>query len=100
VMSDSERRRLTLRFIDGAINESDVADPRRFRYTTFTLYDMNLPLSSPAATSEQQAKPEKEMPLQALTAAAAEAKDRGKAAPFLVGLHKPLAPREADGTRG
>ena len=90
VLSDSERRRLTLRFIDGTINESDVADPRRFRYTTFALYDMNLPLSSPAATSEQQAKPEKEMPLRGLTAAA-EGKDRGKAAPFLVELHKRFA---------
>ena len=90
VLSDSARRRLTLRFIDGTINESDVADPRRFRFTTFTLYDMNLPLSNPTATAEQQAKPEKEMPLQGLTAAA-EGKDRGKAAPFLVELHKRFA---------
>jgi len=90
VLSDSERRRLTLRFIDGTINESDAADPRRFRFTTFTLYDLNLPLSNPTATAEQQAKPEKEMPLGALTAAA-EGKDRGKAAPFLVELHKRFA---------
>ena len=91
VLSDPQRRRLTLRFIDGAINESDAADPRRFRYTTFSLYDMSLPLSSPAATSEQQAKPEKEMPLWNLTTAAGEATDRGKAAPFLVELHKRFA---------
>ena len=91
VLSDPERRRLTLRFIDGAINESDVADARRFRYTTFALYDMSLPLSSPTATSEQQAKPEKEMPLRSLAAAAEEAKDRGQAAPFLVELHKRFA---------
>ena len=91
LLSDPERRRLTLRFIDGAINESDVADPRRFRYTTFALYDLSLPLSSPAATSEQQAKPEKEMSLRGLTAAAAEAKERAKAAPFLVELHKRFA---------
>jgi lipopolysaccharide export system permease protein len=91
VLSNPERRRLTLRFIDGTINESDVADPRRFRYTSFTLYDMTLPLTSPTATSEQQAKPEKEMPLRNLTAAAAEAKDRAKAAPFLVELHKRFA---------
>ena len=90
VLSDSERRRLTLRFIDGTINESDAADPRRFRFTTFTLYDLNLPLSNPTATAEQQAKPEKEMPLGALTAAA-EGKDQGKAAPFLVELHKRFA---------
>src|SRR5216683_1101203 len=91
VLSDSERRRLTLRFIDGAITESDVADPRRFRYTTFTLYDMSLPLSSATATSEQQAKPEKEMPLRTLAAAAETATDPGKAAPFLVELHKRFA---------
>ena len=91
VLSDPERRRLTLRFIDGAINESDVADARRFRYTTFALYDMSLPLSSPTATSEQQAKPEKEMPLGSLAAAAEEAKYRGQAAPFLVELHKRFA---------
>jgi LPS export ABC transporter permease LptG/LPS export ABC transporter permease LptF len=91
LLSDRERRRLTLRFIDGAVNETDVADPRRFRYTSFALYDMSLSLPSPAATSEQQAKPEKEMPLRSLAAAAEEAEDPRKAAPFLVELHKRFA---------
>jgi len=61
LLSDDDQRRLTLRFIDGSINETDVADPKRFRYTSFSLYDMNLPLA-PATPSEQEVKPEKEMP--------------------------------------
>src|SRR5262249_60551540 len=43
LLSDEAERRLTLRFIDGSINETEVGDPRRFRHTSFSLYDMNLP---------------------------------------------------------
>jgi len=51
LLSDDEQRRLTLRFLDGAIVESDVPDPRRFRYTSFSLYDMNLPLAASSSAA-------------------------------------------------
>jgi lipopolysaccharide export system permease protein len=90
LLFDEVRRRLTLRFLDGSINESDVQDPRRFRVTSFSLYDMSLKSASQAATAEQEAKPEREMPLRTLLTAA-EGKDRRAAGPFLVELHKRFA---------
>lgn len=92
LLSDDKERRLTLRFIDGSINETDVADPQRFRYTSFSLYDMNLALAAPATPSGQEAKPEKEMPLRQLIASArAPTGDRKEAAAFRVELHKRFA---------
>ena len=44
LLSDEANRRITLRFLDGSISESDVSDHRRFRQTYFSLYDMTLPL--------------------------------------------------------
>lgn len=91
LLSDDDQRRLTLRFIDGSINETDVADPKRFRYTSFSLYDMNLPLA-PATPSEQEVKPEKEMPLRQLVASARTSRsDPKEAAAFRVELHKRFA---------
>src|SRR6266545_4078956 len=37
LLSDETNRRITLRFIDGSINETDVGDPRRFRSTAADL---------------------------------------------------------------
>ena len=92
LLSDDKERRLTLRFIDGSINETDVAAPQRFRYTAFGLYDMNLTLRAPGAASAQEVKPEKEMPLGQLIASARALKDdRTKAAVFWVELHKRFA---------
>ena len=42
LLSDEATRRITLRFLDGSISESDVGDRRRFRQTYFSLYDMSL----------------------------------------------------------
>lgn len=92
LLSDDKQRRLTLRFIDGSINETDAADPQRFRYTSFSLYDMNLALAAPARPSGQEVKPEKEMPLrQLLTSTRAPTGDRKEAAAFRVELHKRFA---------
>lgn len=92
LLSDEKNRRLTLRFIDGSINETDVAAPQRFRYTAFSLYDMSLALRAPAAGAAQDVKPEKEMPLTQLIASArAPSDDRAKAAVFWVELHKRFA---------
>jgi len=92
LLSDDKERRLTLRFIDGSVSETDAADPQRFRYTSFSLYDMNLPLAVPARPSGQEVKPEKEMPLgQLLASTWAPTGDRKEAAAFRVELHKRFA---------
>src|SRR5262249_60069607 len=66
LLSDEAQRRLTLRFIDGSINETEVGDPRRFRHTSFSLYDMNLPLDSPLASATKDAKPARQLTIHAL----------------------------------
>lgn len=92
VLADQENRRVTLRFIDGSINETDAADPRRFRHTTFTIYDMNLQLTPSGASSAQETKPEREMSLGQLMATARDlAADGPKAAPYRVELQKRFA---------
>ena len=92
LLADQESRRVTLRFIDGSINETDAADPRRFRHTTFALYDMNVTLTPPGASPGQETKPEREMSLGRLMATARGLADDGpKAAPYRVELHKRFA---------
>jgi LPS export ABC transporter permease LptF/LPS export ABC transporter permease LptG len=92
LLADDKARRLTLRLINGSVNETDAASPQRFRYTAFDLYDMNLALRAPAATAGQEAKPEKEMPLRQLVESARALSDnRSKAAAFWVELHKRFA---------
>lgn len=92
VLADQETRRVTLRFIDGSINETDAADPRRFRHTTFAIYDMNVRLTPSGASSRQETKPEKEMSLgQLMATTRVLAADGPKAAPYRVELHKRFA---------
>lgn len=92
LLADDKARRLTLRLIDGSVNETDSASPQRFRYTAFTLYDMNLALKAPTANAGQESKPEKEMPFGQLVASGRALKDdRTKAAAFWVELHKRFA---------
>src|SRR6266540_3593872 len=78
LLSDETNRRITLRFIDGSINETDVGDPRRFRYTAFSLYDMSLPLDSPLSTATKDDKPERQLPLGALLTTAADLERQGQ----------------------
>ena len=92
VLANQETRRVTLRFIDGSINETDAADPRRFRHTTFAIYDMNVRLTPSGASSKQDTKPEREMSLgQLMATARVLAADGPKAAPYRVELHKRFA---------
>ena len=70
LLSDERERRITLRFLDGSINETEIGEPRHFRYTAFTLYDMSLPMESPLATVGKDEKPE-------LPAAARSAPEHG-----------------------
>ena len=91
LLPDEAQRRLTLRFIDGSVDESDTQDLRRFRHTTFSVYDVNLSLTMSGASSGADAKPEKEMALRPLLAAALGAGRARETAPYLVELHKRFA---------
>ncbi len=92
LLSDETNRRITLRFIDGSINETDVGDPRRFRYTAFSLYDMSLPLDSPLSTATKDDKPERQLPLGALLTTAADLERQGQiVTPYRVEFHKRFA---------
>ncbi|HET7875089.1 MAG TPA: LPS export ABC transporter permease LptG [Methylomirabilota bacterium] len=92
LLTDEESRRITFRFIDGSITETDTDDLRRFRHTLFSLYDMNLPLESPISRSARDEKPERELPLRQLLDAANELHQQGQiAAPYYVEFHKRFA---------
>ena len=92
LLADEAQRRITLRFIDGSINETDVNDPRRFRHTAFSLYDMNLPVDSPLSTATRDDKPERQLALGALLATAADLERQGQIfTPYRVEFHKRFA---------
>ena len=91
LLTDEVNRRLTLRLIDGAVNEADVlaaaptpseaaetigarlppeeetpggaAAAGRYRYTAFGIYDMSLPLDTPLKGAARFEKPEKDLSL-------------------------------------
>jgi lipopolysaccharide export system permease protein len=89
LFSDAKTRRVTMRFIDGTISETDAGDARRFRITGFTLYDLNLPLDNPQRAAERIEKPEKEMSLRTLRETIADLKRQGQiVTPLQVEFHK------------
>ena len=89
LLSNSKTRRVTMRFIDGTVSETDTGDARRFRLTGFTLYDLNLPLDNPQRAAERIEKPEKEMSLRALRESIADLKRQGQiVTPLQVEMHK------------
>lgn len=92
LLSDEASRRITLRFLDGSVSESDVGDRRRFRQTYFSLYDMTLPVDSPIAAASREEKPEKQLPLRELLAEARRLGREGQiVGPYYVELHKRFA---------
>ena len=92
LLSDEATRRITLRFLDGSISESDVGDRRRFRQTYFSLYDMSLPVDSPLNAASKEEKPEKQLPLRQLISEADRLYGEGQiATPYYVELHKRFA---------
>jgi LPS export ABC transporter permease LptG len=111
ILTDEVNHRITLRLIDGAVNEADVlpSDPAtpppgaeaargggaasaaRYRYTNFSLYDMNLSLDA-LLRSTRVDKPEKDLLLGALLVRIHElAGDAYGRAPYEVELHKRFA---------
>jgi lipopolysaccharide export system permease protein len=111
LLTDEENRRLTLRLIDGAVNEADVlpavpaagpadrpgpaggaAGPARYRYTNFSIYDMTLSVESALKAGRRGEKPERDLALTELRRriATLEQDPHGRA-PYEVELHKRLA---------
>jgi LPS export ABC transporter permease LptG len=110
LLTDETTRRITLRLLNGGVNEADVvpADPpksvitevnplggaagaRRYRYTAFGIYDMNLAVESPLRGASRIDKPEKDYPLPVLRRRIAEAQDAFTRLPLEVELHKRFA---------
>jgi len=92
LLSDEKERRITLRFLDGSINETAAGEPGRFRYTAFNLYDMSLPMESPLSRTGKDEKPELLLPLSQLLSTANTLAAQGQnAIPYYVELHKRFA---------
>ena len=118
LLSDEVNRRLTLRMIDGAVNEADVlqATPEpselasatrglksapvqggaaaagRYRYTAFGIYDMSLALDAPLRGAAKLEKPEKDLSLAELEARIESfATQPFRRVPFEVEWHKRFA---------
>jgi LPS export ABC transporter permease LptG len=111
LLTDEANRRITLRLINGAVNEADVlpaappplrgveqgrtggaAAPSRYRYTNFAIYDMSLSVDSPLRSAARVDKPEKDLGLTALFARLQElSQDAHGRVPYEVELHKRFA---------
>src|SRR5204863_9929275 len=112
LLTDEANRRITLRLLNGAVNEADImpvdapqtvtsttssptggaASASRYRYTVFNLYDLSLSVDSPLKGAPRGEKPEKDFTLAELTARVAELwADRHGRAPYLIELHKRFA---------
>src|SRR5262249_33628771 len=107
LITDELNRSVTLRLMDGAVNEADVlpADPpkeintkevrtsggaasaARYRYTRFNIYDMSLSVESPLRGRRNE-KPEKDLTLSELNARIAELHEPYGRAPFEIERHK------------
>jgi LPS export ABC transporter permease LptG len=112
LLTDEATRRVTLRLLDGAVNETDVvpvptppgiarpdaptprgaAGGRRYRYTAFSMYDMTLALDSSLKSTGRREKPERDLGLADLRARITELRqDPADRLPFVSELHKRFA---------
>jgi LPS export ABC transporter permease LptG len=120
LLTDEVNRRITLRLIDGAVNEADVlpagplpgesdtleivrkppgddvqggaAAAGRYRYTTFGIYDMSLPMDASLRGASRFEKPEKDLSLTQLEAEIKAFADQPfRRAPFEAEWHKRFA---------
>ena len=108
VLSDERNRRITLRLLNGAVNEADVvpaappgtpqtsaggaASATRYRFTTFSVYDMSLSLDSALKGPLRGEKPERDLLFAELRERAEDPTlDARTRAAFLAEWHKRLA---------
>src|SRR5207247_6957055 len=90
LLTDEANRRITLRLMNGAVNEADIvpvervgdrvpgsgaAGSLRYRYTNFSIYDMNLSVDSPLRGAARMEKPEKDLAMHELGARIASLAD-------------------------
>ena len=111
LFSDEATQRITLRLLNGGVSEADVApanapesltreilapggaaSAKRYRYTAFQVYDMNLVLESPLKTTARFEKPEKDLGFRDLVQKIDELRGNPRArAPYVVERHKRFA---------
>jgi lipopolysaccharide export system permease protein len=111
LFSDEATQRITLRLLNGSVNEADVhpanapedltrevqapggaAGTKRYRYTGFQVYDMNLTVESPLKTTARFDKPEKDLGLRGLSQKISELRNEPRTrAPYVVERHKRFA---------
>lgn len=108
VLTDERNRRITLRLLNGAVHEADVvpaappgtteaaaggaAGPARYRFTSFSVYDMSLSLDAALKGPLRGEKPERDLLFGELRRRADDpALDRRTRAAFLAEWHKRLA---------
>src|SRR5437899_6154867 len=112
LITDEVSRRITLRLMNGAVNEADVmpadppkglttkdvsvvggaSSPARYRYTRFDVYDISLSVDSPLKSAPSVEKPEKDLSLGQLAEKIAEFRhDAYSRAPFQIERHKRYA---------
>jgi len=111
LFSDEATQRITLRLLDGGVSDADVnpanappdltqetlapggaASAKRYRYTAFQVYDMNLAVESPLKTTARFEKPEKDLGFRELSEKIAELRaDPHAGAPYIVERHKRFA---------
>ena len=111
VLADEANRRITLRMLNGAVNEADIlpvdvpkttadspaptggaAGASRYRYTRFDIYDMSLSVDSSLKGAPRVEKPEKDLSLGDLRAKIEEYRnDPHSRAPFEIERHKRYA---------
>ena len=111
LLTDEANRRITLRMMNGAVNEADIlpvempktavdaapttggaAGATRYRYTRFDIYDMSLSVDTPLKGAPRVEKPEKDLSLADLDARIAEFRnDPHSRAPFEIERHKRYA---------
>jgi lipopolysaccharide export system permease protein len=111
LLSDEGSRRVTLRLLDGAVNEADMvpvstepgvaaddapaggaAGTERYRHTAFAVYDMTVALESPLKRGGRREKPERDLGLRELRKRAADlSQDPAGRLPFVNELHKRFA---------
>lgn len=108
ILTDERGGRITLRLVNGAVNEADVipvdvpaaagagaggaASAARYRHARFSVYDMTVAVHSPLTPTGRGEKPEKDLSTAALRARLRELSASPAAqVPLLVEWHKRLA---------
>lgn len=61
LVADAERRQIVLRLVDGAVHESHLGSPGRYRVTAFSAYDASLDVGAQLREARALAQPERDL---------------------------------------